>query len=214
MTLGLIVFGTVSILAAEYNNPDTIGGMSLYDKVLNSLFQSVTLRTAGYASLPQEKLTEISCMVGYILMFIGGSPIGTAGGIKTVTAFLFFMNAYSYINGRTENVVFHKRVPEDQMRKASAIVFYSFTTVFVMTLLLMSRGGIVLTDALYEVMSALGTVGVSRGLTPQLDSMGRIIIIISMYLGRIGPISMILFFVKGTGAENSLKHADGKFYVG
>ncbi len=214
MTLGLIVFGTVSILAAEYNNPDTIGGMSLYDKVLNSLFQSVTLRTAGYASLPQEKLTEISCMVGYILMFIGGSPIGTAGGIKTVTAFLFFMNAYSYINGRTENVVFHKRVPEDQMRKASAIVFYSFITVFVMTLLLMSRGGIVLTDALYEVMSALGTVGVSRGLTPQLDSMGRIIIIISMYLGRIGPISMILFFVKGTGAENSLKHADGKFYVG
>ena len=214
MTLGLIAFGTVSILAAEYNNPDTIGGMSLYDKVLNSLFQSVTLRTAGYASLPQEKLTEISCMVGYILMFIGGSPIGTAGGIKTVTAFLFFMNAYSYINGRTENVVFHKRVPEDQMRKASAIVFYSFITVFVMTLLLMSRGGIVLTDALYEVMSALGTVGVSRGLTPQLDSMGRIIIIISMYLGRIGPISMILFFVKGTGAENSLKHADGKFYVG
>ena len=214
MTLGLIVFGTVSIFAAEYNNPDTIGGMSLYDKILNSLFQSVTLRTAGYASLPQEKLTEISCMIGYILMFIGGSPIGTAGGIKTVTAFLFFMNAYSYINGRTENVVFHKRVPEDQMRKASAIVFYSFITVFVMTLLLMTRGGILLTDALYEVMSALGTVGVSRGLTPKLDSMGRIIIIVSMYLGRIGPISMILFFVKGSGAENALKHADGKFYVG
>ncbi len=214
MTLGLIVFGTVGIFAAEYNNPDTIGGMSLYDKVLNSMFQSVTLRTAGYASLPQEKLTEISCMIGYVLMFIGGSPIGTAGGIKTLTAFLFFMNAYSYINGRTENVVFHKRVPEDQMRKASAIVFYSLVTVFVMTLLLMSRGGIRLTDALYEVTSALGTVGVSRALTPQLDSIGRVIIIISMYLGRIGPISMILFFVKGSGSENALKHADGKFYVG
>ncbi len=214
MTLGLIVFGTVGIFAAEYNNPDTIRGMSLYDKVLNSLFQSVTLRTAGFASLPQEKLTEISCMFGYVLMFIGGSPIGTAGGIKTVTAFLFFMNAYSYINGRAENVLFHKRVPEDQMRKAAAIVFYSLMTVFVMTLLLMSRGGIRLTDALYEVISALGTVGVSRALTPKLDSIGRIIIIVSMYLGRIGPISMILFFAKGSGSENALKHADGKFYVG
>lgn len=214
MTLSLILFGTVCILAAEYNNPGTLGGMKLYDKVLNSLFQSVTLRTAGYASLPQENLTEISCMIGYILMFIGGSPIGTAGGIKTVTAFLFFMNAYSYINGRNENVVFHKRVPEDQMRKASAIVFFSLITILVMTLLLMSRGGIRLTDALYEVISALGTVGVSRDLTPKLDSIGRIIIIISMYLGRIGPISMILFFTRGSGPENTLKHADGKFYVG
>ena len=79
------------------------------------------------------------------------------------------MNAYSYINGRNENVVFHKRVPEDQMRKASAI-FFSLITVIIMTLLLMSRGGIKLTDALYEVMSALGTVGVSRALTPKLDS--------------------------------------------
>ena len=214
MTFGLILFGAVCVFAAEYNNPATLGGMSLYDKVLNSLFQSVTFRTAGFASVPQENLTEISCMAGYVLMFIGGSPVGTSGGIKTVTAFLFFMNAYSYINGKKENVVFHKRVPEDQMRKASAIVFYSLVTVFVMTFLLMLRGGIKHTDALYEVISALGTVGLSRNLTPHLDSMGRVIIIISMYLGRIGPISMILFFTKGSGAENALKHADGRFYVG
>lgn len=214
ITLFLILSGAVCIFAAEYNNPDTLGQMGLFDKILNSLFQSVTFRTAGFASIPQEKLTDISCMAGYILMFIGGSPVGTAGGIKTITAFLFVMNAWSYINGKKENVIFHRRVPEDMMRKSAAIVFFSALTVFVMTMLLISRGGISFVDALYEVISALGTVGLSRDLTPKLDVWGRLIIIVSMYLGRIGPISMALFFAKNSGAENSLKHADGKFYVG
>ncbi len=214
MTFILIMSGFICIFAAEYSNPDTLGPLDLSDKLLNSLFQSVTFRTAGFASLPQDKLTEISCMVGYVLMFIGGSPVGTAGGIKTMTAFLFFINAFSYINGKKENVVFHKRIPEEQMKKSAAIVFFSLTTIFVMNLLLMSAGNIPHTDALYEVISALGTVGLSRGLTPNLTAFGRVIIILSMYLGRIGPISMAIFFAKGSGAENSLKHAEGKFYVG
>lgn len=214
VTLGLILFGGIFIFAAEYDNPATLGSMGLSDKILNSLFQSVTFRTAGFASIPQEDMTELSCMAGYLLMFIGGSPVGTAGGIKTVTAFLFIMNAYSYINGRKENIVFHKRVPEDQMKKAAAVVFFSLLTVFVMTVLLMSRGGISHTDALYEVISALGTVGLSRGLTPNLDKAGRLIIITAMYLGRIGPISMAIFFARGGGSINRIKHADGKFNVG
>lgn len=214
MTALLILSGSVIVFAAEYNNPDTIGQMSLGGKIMNSVFQSVTYRTAGFASVPQDKLTEISCTAGYILMFVGGSPVGTAGGIKTMTAFLFFINAFSYINGKSENVVFHKRVPEDLMKKASAIIFFSLTAIFVMDLLLMSRGGISHTDSLYEVISALGTVGLSRGLTPNLDSIGRIIIIVSMYLGRIGPISMAIFLAKGNHTENSITHANGKFYVG
>ncbi len=214
MTASLILFGSICIFAAEYNNPDTIGGMNLGDKIMNSLFQSVTYRTAGFASVPQDQLTEISCTAGYILMFIGGSPIGTAGGIKTMTAFLFFINAFSYINGKSENVVFHRRVPEELMKKSAAIIFFSLTAIFIMDLLLMSRGGITHTDSLYEVISALGTVGLSRGLTPNLDSIGRIIIILSMYLGRIGPISMAIFLAKGNNSENSITHANGKFYVG
>ena len=100
------------------------------------------------------------------------------------------------------------------MRKAAAVVFVSFAAVFIMTLLLLSRGGISLTDGLYEVISALATVGLSRGLTPRLDDVGRMIIILSMYLGRIGPISMAIFFVRGANAGNKLRHADGTFYVG
>ena len=214
LTAGLILFGTVSVFAAEYGNPDTIGNMPLSQKLLNSLFQSVTFRTAGFASIPQDKLTDVSCVIGCVLMFIGGSPVGTAGGIKTVTAFLFFMNALSYIRGEKENVIFNRRVPEEQMKKASAIVFISLTTALVMAVLLLSRGGISLTDALYEVVSALGTVGLSRGLTPTLDAAGRIIIILSMFLGRVGPITMAIMFTKGSGSANSIKHAEGIFYVG
>ncbi len=210
----LILFGSLCVLAAEYNNPDTLGSLPLPDKILNSLFQSVTFRTAGFASIPQEKLTEISCMAGYVLMFIGGSPAGTAGGIKTVTAFLFFVNAFSYINGKKENVIFRRKVPEEQMKKAAAIVFFSLVTVYIMDMLLMSRGNIAHTDALYEVVSALGTVGLSRALTPNLDSVGRVVIIISMYLGRVGPISMVIFFARANRSDNAIKHADGKFYVG
>ena len=214
LTLILIAFGTVAILVAEYNNPATLGGMALPDKILNSVFQSVTFRTAGFASIPQDGMTEVSCMTGYLLMFIGGSPVGTAGGIKTVTAFLFFISAFSYISGKRENVVFKRRIPESLMKKAAAIVFFSICTVFVMTYLLMSGDGITLVDALYEVTSALGTVGLSRGLTPHLDRFGQIVIIVSMYLGRIGPISMAIFFAKGSKGDNLIKHADGTFNVG
>ncbi len=214
MTAFLILAGALCIFAAEYHNPYTLGSMSLPQKILNSLFQSVTCRTAGFASVPQEHLTETSCAVGSLLMFIGGSPVGTAGGIKTVTAFLFFINAFSYIRGRHENVVFHRSVSTEMMRKASAIVFVSLCTAFVLILLLMSRGGIVLTDALYEVISALGTVGLSRNITPHLDAGGRIIIVIAMYLGRIGPISMALFFSKEKDQSRKITHAEGKFYVG
>ena len=214
LTAVLILSGAAFIFAAEFNNPDTIGGMSLSQKALNSLFQSVTFRTAGFSSIPQEKLTGVSCIVGYVLMFIGGSPVGTAGGIKTVTAFLFFMNFASYVRGKKENLIFGKRVPEGQMKKASAIVFVSLAAVLLMAALLMTRGGISQTDAMYETVSALGTVGLSRGLTPNLDSVGRIIVIIGMYLGRIGPISMAILFTGKTGSMNSIKHAEGKFYVG
>ncbi len=214
MTASLLVGGMLYVLAAEFHNSDTIGRMPLSKKLLNSMFQSVTFRTAGFASIPQDKLTEGTCFLGYLLMFIGGSPVGTAGGVKTVTMFFVFMNAVSYIRGKKENVVFHRRVSEESMRKAAAVVFVSFVTVFVMTLLLMTRGGIVLTDALYEVVSALATVGLSRSLTPTLDTIGRLIIIVCMYLGRIGPISMALFFSKDAGAKNKIRHAEGTFYVG
>ena len=152
--------------------------------------------------------------MGYVLMFIGGSPIGTAGGIKTVTAFLLFMNAYSYVNGKKETVIFNRSVSTELMRKVAAIITVSGTVVFLMTMFLMAGEGIKLTDACYEIVSALGTVGLSRGITPTLGTAGRIIVITSMYFGRIGPVSMACFFVSDTTLQNKISHSKGMFYVG
>ena len=213
VTVFLILFGMISFLIVEYDNPATIGNMPLPQKIFNSLFQSVTYRTAGFASVPQAGLTETSCVIGGVLMFIGGSPVGTAGGIKTVTAFLFFMNAFSYIRGKRENVVFHKRISSEMMKKAAAIVLVSALTLFIIVILLSSRG-IALTDAAYEAVSALGTVGLSRDITPTLDLWGRLIIILAMYLGRIGPISMAFFFSRENKNNTKIQHSEGNFYVG
>ncbi|MCR5608675.1 MAG: potassium transporter TrkH [Lachnospiraceae bacterium] len=214
ITFSLLFGGALLFFITEYNNPETMGSMSVGDKMLNALFQSVTLRTAGFATVPQEKLTGISCIIGYILMFIGGSPIGTAGGVKTVTMFMVFVNAYSYIIGRNENIVFKKRITEEMIRKASAIVAVSVTTVLVLTMILMAVNPVSLEDALYEVVSASATVGLSRGLTPNLNSLGRCVIIVSMYLGRIGPISMAIFFTKSSSASNRIRYTNGNFYIG
>ena len=215
MTFSLIFLGALIIFFAEYNNPATIGTMSLSDKIINSFFQSITLRTAGFASFSQKGLTDISCVISYVLMFIGGSPVGTAGGIKTVTFFLAAINIINYINCDEKNLVFHKRVTEDLMRKASVILAVSSFTVIVLTLILLATNpAITVVDSLFEVISASATVGLTRDVTPTLNLAGRIIIIIAMYLGRIGPISMAIFFANRKPNKNSCKFAEGEFYVG
>ena len=214
MTVGLLAAGTVFFFLAEFHNPDTIGGMSLQDKLVNSLFQSVTLRTAGFTTIPQEKLTGLSCLAAYIFMFIGGSPIGTAGGVKTVTIFLVILNVVSYIRDQDATILFRRKISEEIMRKAAAVVFVGLATVFLLTMALMAVEHVELTDALYEVVSASATVGLTRGLTPSLNAYGRLVVILAMYLGRIGPISMAIFFTGRREKNHKITYADGKFYVG
>ena len=214
ITMTLIVLGAAMIFIFEYGNPGTIGNMTTGDKLLNSLFQSVTFRTAGFSTIPQQNLRDVSCIAGYLLMFIGGSPIGTAGGVKTVTVFIVVMNAYSFICGRNETVILKRKISEALIRKAAAIVAVSVMAVFTMTVFLLATNDVTVTDGAYEVISALATVGLTRGLTPVLNNAGRVIIIISMYLGRIGPISMALFFAKTKIQKNGVSFAEGRFYVG
>ncbi len=214
LTLVLLISGAMVIFLAEYDNPDTIGNMSIGNKVLNSIFQSVTWRTAGFSAVPQEKLKSVSCVIGYFIMFIGGSPVGTAGGVKTVTMFIVVLNAVSYIRNRNETVIFKRKISEDLMRKAAAIVAVSFFATFVFSVILLATNDVSLEDGLYEVVSALATVGLTRGLTSTLNTAGRVLIVIGMYLGRIGPISMALFFTKVKPDKNSVSFAEGRFYVG
>ena len=213
-SMALIFGGMLLFLGLEYNNPETIGNMSIGGKLVNSLFESVTLRTAGFTTFSQSGLSPASCLAAYVLMFIGGSPIGTAGGVKTVTMFLLIMNVRTYVAHQDEKVIFKRRVSEESMRKASAVVFVGVVAVFVLTIALSVVNPVPMEDALFEVVSACGTVGLSRGLTPSLGRAGKIVVIIAMYLGRIGPISMVALFSRNRSGNNRINYSEGNFYVG
>ena len=214
LTAALILFGAASTFALEYSNPATLGGMSLGDKILNSFFQSVTFRTAGFATFTQKGLTESSALIGAVLMFIGGSPVGTAGGVKTVTFYVILKNTMSFVLNRNETIILRRRVNRSFVQEATAILTTSLTVVFLFTVLVCATNKLSLTDGLYEVVSATATVGLTRDLTPQLNRIGRVFIIICMYLGRIGPISLALFFRMRHSPKNNVSISEGKFIVG
>ncbi|MCR4901409.1 MAG: potassium transporter TrkH [Butyrivibrio sp.] len=214
LTLFFIISGTLLVMLFEWNNTRTIANLSIGNKILTSLFQSITFRTAGFATIPQNALTSSTCLVGCIYMFIGGSPVGTAGGIKTVTVFVAILNVTSFIRGRTEPVVFDRSVSEKLINKANAIIVANLLITFTLILALLQVMNVPTLSAAYEIFSATGTVGLSRGITSQLNIAGRIVVMIGMYAGRIGPISMALFFSTKRSDKNDIKFSNGHFIVG
>ena len=214
LTFILIAVGMLIVFPSEFNNPGTMADMGLKDKIVNSLFQSVTFRTAGFAAVPQQELSSVSVLIGYVLMLIGGSPIGTAGGVKTVTFFIVVINVVVFMRGQKEAIVFKSRITEELMRKAAAILTVSIAVAFTGTLFILLTNNVNMEDSLFEVISAVATVGLSRAVTPTLNVFGRIVIICVMYLGRIGPISLVLFFAGKKSGKDRIEYAEGKFYVG
>lgn len=205
-TAVLLFGGAALTLAAEYHNPATIGGMSWWDKMQCAFFQSVTTRTAGFAAIPQEGLTNAGALVSILLMFVGGSPVGTAGGVKTTTIVVLCATAYRTITGRRQIGLFQRSLSPDAVRKAVAVVGMSFTVLVTSTLLLSFAADAPLVDILYETASATATVGLTRGLTPHLNVWGKLIIIATMYFGRIGPISLAIAL--GTRKEEQNRVSD------
>jgi len=214
LTVFLIAAGTLGILVTEYNNPETIGNMSLGNKLLNSLFESVTFRTAGFSTFSQKGLTGMACVIAYMIMFIGGSPIGTAGGVKTTTFYLAVLNITSYLHGQDNARVFRRSVSAEQMRKASVIVNISIVTDIVLTLLLVGSNHLSVRDGLFEIISASATVGLSRDITFTLNTAGKLIVILAMYLGRIAPISMAIFLAGIHNRKKTVKNPEGHFVIG
>ena len=214
MTAFLTLLGAVLVYVLERFNPDTLMGMSRWDRVVNSLFQSVTWRTAGFASIAQENLTDATAVLGLLFMFIGGSPVGTAGGVKTITVLILFMNAVAFVRGR-KNAVLHKRVISYMMIvKAAAVVAVSFMVTMIGIVLIIATNDLPAIGVLYEMFSATGTVGLSQGLTASLNAFGRVVIVFSMFLGRIGPITLVLFFEAGRSRKEGVAFAEGNFTVG
>ena len=212
-TLTLVLAGTALTLLFEYDNPDTLGLLSWPEKGLAALFQSVTLRTAGFATIPQENFRPASCLVYLVFMFIGGSPAGTAGGVKTVTIVMLIASMLANIKGKKDVTVMNRKIADETIRRCVAIVTFSFSVLVVLTIALLAVQRSDFLDTLYEMTSAIATVGLSRGLTGVLSPAGKLIVTLTMYLGRIGPITLALVFNSHTPSD-SVSYADGKVIIG
>lgn len=213
MTALLIVIGMALTILFEHDNPDTLGSLTWGNKLMAALFQSVTLRTAGFATIDQGFFRNSTCLVYIILMFIGGSPAGTAGGVKTVTVALLFASLVANIRGRNDVIILNRKIADEYIRRCVAIVFFSFSTLMVLTVAILFIQNSDFLDTLYEMTSAIATVGLSRGLTGELNSVGKMIVSSAMYLGRIGPITLALAFNTNKSAGDA-SYAESKVIIG
>ena len=213
-TAVLLMGGAVLFLIFEYDNPLTLGSLSLWDKVQVAAFQSMTTRTAGFASVPQENLTNASAIVTLLFMFIGGSPVGTAGGVKTVTMAVLFYTALSMIRGRQRSVLFGRTLSAQAIAKAVAVVTASFGITFASSALLAAVTNASVPDILFEAVSATATVGLSRNFTGTLPLLGKVIVICTMYLGRVGPISLALALGSRPVSQNVVKDPVEEISIG
>ncbi len=190
VTAILLVSGTVFIAITEWTG--SLGGMGIADRLHNAWFQSVTTRTAGFNSIGMMEIQPVTAITMMVLMFIGGSPGSTAGGIKTTTAALLVIAIKTALVGRPTATLMGRRLPHTAIYKAAAVAtLYAAAAVLATMGLLLTQGMPPLTAA-FEVVSALGTVGLSIGGTPLLDDVGKVIIISSMFLGRVGPLSLFM----------------------
>lgn len=213
-TLLLVFGGGLLIFVFEYDNPATIGGLPLFDKIQVSLFQSVTTRTAGFASIPQENLTGASTITSVIMMFIGGSPVGTAGGVKTVTVVVLLCSAFATIRNKSTASIFNRTISNGSIRKAVAVVITFVVILLSSTVLLAAATDAPAIDVIYEAVSAAATVGLSRNFTGSLNVLGKIIIIITMYFGRIGPISLAVALGSRKETQNVISEPAEEISIG
>ena len=213
ITLILILMGMFLILLVERDNPDTLANLSTGDKFLAAFFQSVIARTAGFNSVDISKLYDTSIFILIILMFIGGSPGSTAGGIKTTTFGTMILTTIAVVRGNKDISVFNRRISQDIINRSLAILTIGLTLVITVSLVLTLTESANFLDLLFETTSAFGTVGLTRGLSPNLSDMGKIIISITMYLGRVGPLTMAFAFSQKQ-KQPLYKYCEGNIIVG
>lgn len=192
MSLFLWLLGLIIILAAEYNNSETLGNMSTLDKIVNGFFQSVSVRTAGFSTIDYSLVEQHTVFFSTGLMFIGGASASTAGGIKITTLAVLLWTVWSSLRGKDSVVAFGREIPAGQVHRALVVVVGAVLSVFVVAFVLTLTEGIPFLATLMEVVSAFGTNGLSTGVTNELSTVGRFIITIAMFFGRIGPLTVAL----------------------
>lgn len=196
MAASLLVLGTIIVLLAEYSNPDSLGAMSLPAKFMNAFFLSATPRTAGFTPVIIGELASHTLFLLIALMFIGGASGSTAGGIKINTVSVLLAAILCSIRGKEHVEAFGKELPEQQIHRSLVIAVLAISLVFTVVLFLSVIEGFSFINLLFETVSAFGTVGLSTGITPSLSILSRLFIIITMFVGRLGPLTMALTLVQ------------------
>ncbi len=217
MTGILTASGAVLIGILEWNNPSTLGAMdSIWQRILNSLFQSVTLRTAGFAAIDQASLTPASKLLCSVYMFIGAAPASTGGGVKLTTFAALILLIASIARGQQQTVLFRHTLPRHQTERATCVFLIAFAVVIADILLLsIAEPAHSLADIMYESVSAFATVGLSCNLTPSLSVFGRLIVIITMFIGRVGPLTLTLAIARRQSTvRDKLKYPDVDIMIG
>ena len=222
ITAALIVFGIVTIFPLELGNPDTLGSseLSAGSKILSGLFQAVTPRTAGFATMNQNSMLPATKLVTMLLMFIGASPAGTGGGVKTTTIAILLLFALSGIRGKKDVRLMDRRIARDTLKRAITIATLGIIFIFVTSSALMiieeSSGGLfTFENIFFEAFSAFGTVGLSTGITPMLSAGSKIILMCSMFAGRVGLMTLTFALAnRANGQEAKIRYPEERFMVG
>ncbi len=214
ITLYLIVGGFLFFLIAEFNNPGTLGGLPLADKIFAAFFQSVSPRTAGFNTIDLNAMKDSSKFMMIILMFIGGSPAGTAGGIKTIAAGILVLCTISTVKGKESIEAFQRKIPLKAILRALAVIMIALAVVLGITIILSFTEDAQFIDLLFEAVSGFATVGSTLGITPNLSVIGKGIIIIDMFIGRLGPVTMVVaIMVKQGNSKNAIQYPEEKIIV-
>jgi trk system potassium uptake protein TrkH len=217
ITLFLLFGGAILFMFAEWNNPLTIGNMSLGEKMMNSFFESTTTRTAGASTIDQGSLTTMGTIVTMLLMFVGGSPTSTAGGIKTTTLFVILLLLFKHPNQNGHIVYKDRKISSNILNKAFKIMLYSLS-LLILTILIISfveGNNADVINVVFECVSAISTVGLSTGITPYLSSISRIIIALLMFIGRVGMTTIIVALsTKNNNVNNQIEYINTDIIVG
>ena len=216
-TIILLLIGFVFILGVEYNNPDTLGNMDMKGKLLSSMFQTTTLRTAGFNSIDLSLTKEPTIFLMVILMLIGASPASTGGGIKTTTVAVLFLTVKDFLCGKDEIHIFERSISSESIKKAMVIFFIAIFIFIIGTLALsLTNPQFSLIECVFEVMSAYATVGLSIGGSPNLNVVGKLIIMILMFLGRVGSLTIFtaILSINIAKKDKNIKRPKGKIIIG
>jgi trk system potassium uptake protein TrkH len=218
---GLLVGGTVAFLALEWHNPRTLGNLSIADRLLAAWFQSVTARTAGFNTIDIGAMTAPALFVMMALMFIGASPGGTGGGVKTTTFSITLAALWATVRGADDTVIFKRRVAAELVAKAFFISLIAFVALNGVAWLVLLFEGRDLLKTLFETTSAFGTVGLSMGeagapvsLSAFFSPVGKLLMMAMMFIGRVGPLTLAIAVAKRALGQAKVQYPEGKILIG